>query len=344
MVSLKRLKAKQEDLEDEWQVIRKTLARLKKALAKEDDVLTQIKLEEEINEREIKLKKIEEELDRIEEELENPQEKGQKKSNKISSEGLLKTLLKLGFWKQHRFFENIVLTEKEPNGAFLIQGRSKQHGQKWLANRLASIVPQSLGNYYIPIDLDRRSLATNMSGIWEEFTWSLNLEQDCDPEDIIQNIIDLLKSQNVVICFDNVDESVEDNLLDLVHAFWDEIAKEILEDNQRHSPYKLLVFFLDYQGIVNAWNISWSKGYEPNMKSSKPFNLPEIIPFSSEVIRNWIEQQSDHLPEIFSLQKEETIKKLKEYKGIPELTIRKICALCNSDWTEIQGNLLKRKK
>ena len=44
MVSSKRrLKAQQEDLEEEWQPISRTLQRFKKALAKENDVLTQIK-------------------------------------------------------------------------------------------------------------------------------------------------------------------------------------------------------------------------------------------------------------------------------------------------------------
>jgi hypothetical protein len=344
MVSSKRrLKAQQEDLEEEWELIRTTLQRLRKALAKENDVLTQIKYEEEIKEREEKLEELEAELSLIEEQLENPDRKTQQQSSKIGFESLFTTLMRLGFSEQERVFEKVV--EKEHEGAFLIQGKNKQYGQKWLAHRLSLsyYIHENFRNYYISIDLDRRSLATNMTGIWEEFALSLCPEENYQPEDIIKNIFKLLQSQNVVICFDNVDESVEDNLLGLIDSFWYKLAKKTRDNNLLHSPYKLLVFFIDYQGTVNAWKIDWRTDYQQNLQNNNLFNLPEIRPLSSEIIRNWIEQQRDRLPKTFYLHKEENIARLQQSKGIPELTIRKIFALCKGNWSEIQANLLKRK-
>ena len=344
MVSSKRrLQAQQEDVEEEWELVRTILKKLKKALAIENDVSAQIKLEAQIEEREVQLEKLSAKLSSIEEELENSNGTNQKQSNKIGFESLLTTLMRLGFSEQERVFEKVV--EKEPKGAFLIQGKNKHYGQKWLAHRLSLsyYVHENFRNYYIPIDLDRRSLATDMKGIWEEFVWSLNLEQDCQPEDIVRNIFKLLQSQNVVIYFDNADESVEDNLLSLINTFWRKIAKKFLENNLLHSPYKLLIFFIDYQGIVNAWKIGWRTNYEPNLPNDDPFNLPEIRPFTPEVIRNWIEQQRDRLPKTFYLNKEENIASIQQSRGIPELTIRKICALCQGNWSEIQRSLLQRK-
>jgi len=335
MPSIRRLEEKREDLEEAYDKFRKRLRRLRDSYAIENDTEAKFKLEERIDEYKEKLEEIEEELDDIEEEI-NSHKRG-KHHNDIEKtqdcDYLYKVLLKLGYWEQQRLFEKIIITKKESHGAFLIHGKSQQYGQKWLLNRLARVISKNLEGKNIAIDLNRRTSRTDMLGIWEELAGWVNLEE-ASPPTIIAEFFRLWKTQNVLIYFNNVDESIEDNLRDLTNILWQGISQKISNKQSQTSSFKLLVFFLDYQGVIINWNLGFVNEYDPNWKAIYPFYLPELIPFSNQVIRTWLDQQSEHLPENISLDKEETVKVLLEKQGIPEPTFQKICTLCGCNWFE----------
>ncbi|NER91124.1 hypothetical protein [Moorena sp. SIO3A2] len=341
MPSLRRLEEKQEDLEETYQRLRKKLKRLRNSYAIETDTAVKFKLEEDIEEYEEKLEAIEQELDDIEEKIENSQRGNHSQAiNKPQNvDTLYKVLFKLGYWQQQQLFEKIVRTHQESHGAFLIHGKSHDYGQRWLANRLAFNAARNLAGKTILIDLNRRSLRTDMSSIWEEFAGRISLAEESSPGEIVTGLLKLWQSQHVLICFNNVDESIEDNLRDLIDNLWTGLVQTI----SQHQPsrFKLLIFFLDYQGLVRSWNIAFVTDYQPDFKTRLPFELPEIIPFGRETIRTWLDHQEDHLPESLSLDKEETVKLILAKKGIPEPTFRKICALCGCNWYEQEKKWLR---
>ena len=341
--SLKRLEEKREDLEEAYGKLRKKLRRLRNSYAIENDTEEKFKLEERIDEYKEELEEKEEELEDIEEKI-NTYKRGKHHNDieKIQNyDCLYKVLLKLGYWEQQRLFEKIIITKKESRGAFLIHGKSKQYGQRWLLNRLALVTSKNLEGKNIAIDLNRTTLRTDMLGIWEELAGWVDLEESSPPSAIIAEILKLWQTQNVLIYFNNVDESIEDNLRDLIKSLWQGISQKISDIQTPISPFKLLIFFLDYQGIVINWDLAFVDDYDPKWKTNFPFNLPELIPFSGEVIRTWLDHQSEYLPENISLDKEETVKILWEKKGIPVPTFHKICTLCGCNWFEQEKKWLR---
>ncbi|NEO21945.1 MAG: hypothetical protein F6J94_29850 [Moorea sp. SIO1F2] len=332
MPSLRRLKQKHKDFEEIYEILSEKLRMLSRRYTIETDTAVKFKLKEEIKECEEEIEEIEEKLDDIEEKIENYQRGNHsqpiKKPQNVDT--LYKVLLKLGYWQQQQLFEKIVRTHQESHGAFLIHGNYHNYGQGWLANRLAFKVAQDLVYKKIVIDLHRRSLRTDMSSIWEEFAGRISLAEESSPGEIVTGLLKLWQSQHVLICFNNVDESIEDNLRDLIDNLWTGLVQKISQ--HQPSQFKLLIFFLDYQGLVRSWNIGFVTDYQPDFKTRLPFELPEIIPFCHKTIRTWLDHQEDYLPETLSDDKEQTVKILLAKKGIPEPTFRKICELWGCNW------------
>ncbi|NEO13519.1 MULTISPECIES: hypothetical protein [unclassified Moorena] len=319
-------------MEDIYQILREKLKRLRKSYYIEIDTEKEFKLDNDIKKCQEEINKIEEKLDDLEEKISNYNRRNNsqpiKKPQNVDT--LYKVLLKLGYWQQQQLFEKILNTHQESHGAFLIHGNYHNYGQGWLANRLAFKVAQDLVYKKIVIDLHRRSLRTDMSSIWEEFAGRISLAEESSPGEIVTGLLKLWQSQHVLICFNNVDESIEENLRDLIDNLWTGLVQRISQHQPSH--FKLLIFFLDYQGMVRSWNIGFVTDYQPDLKTRLPFELPEIIPFCRETIRTWLDHQEDHLPESLSDDKEETVKILLAKKGIPEPTFRKICELCGCNW------------
>ncbi|NEP29801.1 hypothetical protein, partial [Moorena sp. SIO3I6] len=139
MPSLRRLKQKQEDFEEIYEILSEKLSRLRRRYNIETDTAVKFKLKEEIKECKEEIEEIEEKLDDIEEKIDNYQKGNHSQPiNKPQNvDTLHKVLLKLGYWQQQQLFEKIVRTHQQSHGAFLIHGKSRDYGQRWLANRLA---------------------------------------------------------------------------------------------------------------------------------------------------------------------------------------------------------------
>ncbi|MEH2026502.1 hypothetical protein [Nostoc sp.] len=340
MPSLKRLEAKREDLEDEYEEVRKKLKWFKKERTTKTDSEAKYELEQRIEEYEAKLKEIEEELDELEEQINQPKRVENSDLEKSQTFDILyKSLLKLGYWEQHNLFEEIA--GKYSHGVFLIQGSSKDSGQRWLLNRLASIIPKILEGKNIVIDLNRTSSRTDILAIWDEFAGRVGLPEKSLPSQITEKVCELWKSQNVLIAFNNADETIKENLCDLLNEFWASLTQKILEDNHQQNPFKLMIFLIDYQGVISQWNVGFVENYNSDWQPNLPLGLPAINPFLEKDMRDWLNHHSDSLPLAISANKTETIKVLLEKQGIPMPTLRKICDLCGCNWFEQENKWLR---
>ncbi len=340
MPSLKRLEAKHEDLEEEYEEVRKKLKWFKKERTNKSDSEAKYELDQRIEEYEERLQEIEEELEELEEQINQPKRAGNSDLEKCQTlDFLYKSLLKLGYWEQHNLFEEIA--GKYFYGVFLIQGHSKEYGQRWLLNRLVSIIPNSLEGKNIIIDLNRTSSRTDIVAIWDEFAGRVGLPEKSLPSQIAGRICELWRSQNVFITFNNVDETIKENLCDLLNDFWVSLTQKILEDKNQQNAFKLLIFLLDYQGVVSQWNVGFVENYDSDWQPNFPLGLPAIHPFSDKDLRDWLNYQSDLLPPAISANKAETVKVLLDKQGVPMPTLRKICDLCGCNWFEQEGKWLR---
>lgn len=338
MPSLKRLESKYEDLEAEYEEVKKKLKWLKKERIIKTDSEAKYELDRHIDEYGARLKEIEEELDILEEQINKPELAGNAALCENQTFDLLyKSLLKLGYWEQHNLFEEIA--GKYSYGVFLIQGH-KYDGQRWLLNRLALIVPSSLERKKIIIDLNRTSSRTDILAILDEFARRVDLPENSNPSKIAEKICDLWKTQDVLIVFNNVDETIEENLGDLLDIFWTSLTQIISEGRYQQSNFKLLIFLLDYQGVVTQWNVGIVEEYSSNWQPKDPLGLPEISPFSDRDLREWLNYQSDFLPPDIAANKTKTIEVIMEKQGVPMSTIIKICDLCGCNWFEQEGKWL----
>ncbi len=339
MPSLKRLESKYEDLEEEYEEVRKKLKWFKKERTTKSDSEAKYELYQRVEEYQAKLEEIEEELEELEEKINQSKQIGKSNLEKPQTLDLLyKSLLKLGYWKQHNCFEEIAI--KYSHGVFLLQGSSKDDGQKWLLKRLALISPKILQGKKIIIDLNRTSSRTDITGIWNEFAGRVGLPEESLPSKIADKICELWKSQNVLIVFDNVDETIKENLYDLLNDFWNSLSQKILENNIQQSKLKLFIFFLDYQKFVSQWNVGFVENYNSNWQPNDPLELPIINPFLEQDIRDWLNYQSQDLPPAISSNKTESVRKLLEKQGIPIPTLRKICELCGFNWFDQEDKWL----
>jgi inactive STAND len=340
MPSLKRLKAKYEDLEEEYDQVREKLKFLKKERIIKTDSEAKYELEQRIEKYEAKLEEIEEELDELEEQINQPQRGENSDLEKSPTfDFLYKSLLKLGYWEQHNLFEEIA--GKYSHGVFLIQGCSKDYGQRWLLNRLALIIPNILEGKKIFIDLNRTSSRTDILAIWNEFAGWVTLPEKSSPSQITEKICELWKSQNVLIVFNNADETIKENLCDLLNEFWASLTQKVLEDNNQQNAFKLLIFLIDYQGVISQWNVGFVEKYDSDWQPNYPLGLPAIHPFSDKDLRDWLNFQSDFLPPAISANKTETVRVLLEKQGVPMPTLRKICDLCGCNWFEQENKWLR---
>ena len=336
MPSLKRLVAKLEDLEAEEGELRKKLRWLKKERTIEADSEAKYELDQRIQECAERYEGIDKEIEDLDEQIKRfNQADNPSLEDRENFDLLYKSILKLGYWEQHNSFEEIA--NKYSYGVFLIQGKSKEYGQRWLLNRLASILPNSLTTKNIVIDLNRTSTRTDIVAVWNEFACRVYLPEGSSPAQIAKSICNLWKSQNVVIAFNNVDETIKENLSDLLNDFWSSLVQIMLKIENEEHTFKLFIFFLDYQNLVSQWNVGFVENFNSDWQPIYPLGLPAINSFSDKDLRDWLNYQGDSLPEKIRDNKVETVKTLLEKQGVPMPTLRKICDLCGCNWFEQEG-------
>ncbi|MGC1309031.1 MAG: hypothetical protein WA885_17530 [Phormidesmis sp.] len=337
MSSLNRLSAKLEDLEEEENDIRKKLKFLRKEILVKTDSEAKYELRQRIDESEARLEEIDEEIELLENKI-SRFEQSENTDSYQTFDCLYKSLLKLGYWEQHLLFQEV--SEKHSHGAFLIQGYSKDYGQRWLLKRLASSIPNVLNGKKIIVDLKRTSSKTDILAIWHDFARRAGLSEKASPTEITHQICELKKSQNVLVVFDNVDETAKENLCDLLNIFWKSLTQTLSHSQSQQSDFKLLIFFLDYQGVVTPWNAGFAERFDSQWQPESPLGLPNINSFSDRDLREWLNYESDSLPSALSTNKTEAVQTLLKEQGIPIFTLARICSLCGCSWFDQEGQWL----
>jgi hypothetical protein len=339
MLKTKRLEKEREELEALWEIHQEKCSRLRSELAFEVDVARKFNLEHSIKICKAEIEQIEQDIETLEEQINSSRKIGTDLASSKNFDDLYKALLRLGYWEQERVFNNV--TRDHSHSAFLIRGSSKEYGQRWLLNRLVFAVSKNLNAKEFRVDLHRKSSRSDIDAIWSEFAGRLNIPEESSPSQIVDNIYRLWQSQDVLINFNNVDESIKENLNDLLEDFWGSIARRILKNEGQLSEYKLLIFFLDYRGVVIQWDVGFEENYDSNWQPgsgwqpSIPLGLPDIKRFSDDLLISWIEHQIYFLPPSITNNPANVAQQIfQEKNGIPEPTLRKICALCGCNWFE----------
>ncbi|NEP62670.1 MAG: hypothetical protein F6K31_38075 [Symploca sp. SIO2G7] len=332
---LERLQKNIDSKEKDWNLLLTKCQELSSACLIEVDPATKFKLEVQIKETEEELEKLELQIDQLERQL-NDLERASSGNLEQSNnfEQLHGALLKLGYEEQHRPFRKIL--KDHALGSFLIQGSSSEYGQRWLLNRLAISITDIIDAKKVKIDLAQVSSRTDVPALWRKLAGQVKLSGDSSYDDVAARVCEWWKTQNVLIIFNNVHATVEENLQDLFHDFWLVIFNKAQELNLQQGNFKLLMFLVDYKGEVRTWNLNFARQYNASWQSSIPMELPKILPFSTDKLMTWIEQQSEVLPAHLSDDVEETVQSLLALarSGIPEPTFREICNLCGCSWDD----------
>lgn len=329
-------------MEEECDLLSIKYRKLRRAFRIEVDPATKFKLEVQIEETAEELETLEQELDQLERQINDLQRNGSESLEKsVNLDQLHANLLKLGYEEQNRPFRRII--KDRALGSFLIQGPSSEYGQRWLLNRLAISITDISVAQKVKIDLAQVSSRTDVPALWRKLAGQVKLKYDSSHDDVAARICEWLKKQNVLIIFNNVHATVKENLQDLLNDFWIVLSNKAQKYKLEVGDCKLIMFLVDYQGLVSTWNLNFARKYDTCWTPSIPIELPTILPFSTDKLMTWIEQQSDALPPRLSDDIEDTVKTLLAItrNGIPEPTFREICNLCGCSWDEQEEVWLK---
>src|SRR5579883_704414 len=341
MSTIDRLQDRFDDFQEEYKLLRKKLHSLRLERRIETDVAVKVRMEVQNEETTQTLKKIEQSLDRLESQINEVMKPTDSQSPSVNLDQLHGALLKLGYWEQQRSFKRVI--KDHPVGAFLIQGTSPAYGQRWLLNRLALEMSRNQEAKVVKVDLGRVSSRSDIPALWRELARRVDLKQQRTPTEIVEKVHLWWQTQNVMIVFNNVHATIEDNLRDLITDFWAVLANRISETATQGNGFKLLMFLLDDKGSVNSWNLTFARQYDSTWRPIIPFGLPNLTEFSSEVLVSWIEQQGDVLPRPLTDDAETMVETLlaNTDNGVPEPVLCEICDLCGCNWYDQEDKWLR---
>ena len=258
----------------------------------------------------------------------------------VDSQFLYNLLLKLGYRQQVRLFRKLVNTHDI--AALLIYG-APEYGQRWLLNRLITqYLPNSLTGRIVKIDLDRRTRRSDVKSLWRELARRVGLKGNAAIDDIIQCIYRSWKTQNVLLILNDVNCLSQEIFQALLQEFWLPLSVKAKQDME-HSEFKLLLFFVDYDGHVGEWNTPFVEKLDASWEPKLPVRSPRLEEFSNNDLTNWIDIVFEELPSELQKNEDVIIKEVLEASedGIPELVLQEICDRCGDDWYEESSSWLK---
>jgi inactive STAND len=323
MPSFDLLQPRRDALQAEYDLLSEKLPKLRRSYAIEAGVSMQFQLEKEIEQ-------VEAELDRVVQQQEDLE--------RLSGDGrLYQALLKLGYRKQVQTFRKFV--QGFPVSAFLIHG-GMDYGQRWLLNRLVVQHTQdSIAGKVVRINLARVARKSDVAALWRELGSRVGLGRQGSIPEIIDRVYQWWQTQHVLLIFYEVDELLESLLEELLQAFWQPlVGREAIE-----SPYRLLMFLVDYDGCVGDWAVPFVEQQEPDWTSVIPVKLAKIAEFSEGELGSWLDVFSSDLPLGFSEEIDGTVQMILENSdaGVPEPAMGEICRMAGSDWYENEDRWLK---
>ncbi|MFN6518144.1 MAG: trypsin-like peptidase domain-containing protein [Nostoc sp. CreGUA01] len=257
----------------------------------------------------------------------------------IDSKQLYQTLLKLGYRQQVRLFRKLIGIHSV--AAFLIHG-SPEYGQRWLLNRLVSqYLPNNFTGKVVKVDLARRVHRNDVNALWRELARRVGLNSKALPAEIIRCVANWWMTQNVLLIFHDVDCLPKKSFQELIYQFWLPLANQAREELKADNHYKLLMFLVDYQGLVGEWDTPFVEKLDSTW-NAHPVRSPKIEEFSDDDLSEWIDNECANLPPEFKNEEiiiQEILNNSEE--GIPELVLQEICDRCGCDWYEELEKWLK---
>jgi inactive STAND len=324
MASFDLLQPRRDALQAQYDALSEKLLRLRRQSAIEAGVSIQFQMEKEIEQAEA-------DLDRIGQQQEDLE--------RLSGYGrLYQALLKLGYRKQVQTFRKFV--QGFPVSAFLIHG-GMDYGQRWLLNRLVVQHTQdSITGKVVRINLTRVARKSDVAALWRELGGRVGLGRQGSIAEIIDRIYQWWQTQHVLLIFYEVDELPESFLEEMLRGFWQPLVGR---GGAMESPYRLLMFLVDYDGCVGDWAVPFVEQPEPDWTSVIPVKLAKIAEFSDSELGSWLDVFSSDLPLGFSEEIEGTVQVILENSdaGVPEPAMGEICRMAGSDWYENEDRWLK---
>ncbi|MBR8840086.1 MAG: hypothetical protein DSM106950_40360 [Stigonema ocellatum SAG 48.90 = DSM 106950] len=317
---------KREELQKLCDRIEEKIIYLKNKKIIEANALAIFQLEKEIEETEAELSKITEQIENLD-------------TASVSHE-LYHALSKLGYQKQVLSFKKFIKTQSI--AGFLIHG-SPDHGQRWLLNRLMrQHLDDGTTSKVLKVELHRMGRRSDVNTLWRELGGRVGLKRQNSPLEIAERVYQWWQTQNVILIFHDVDCMPQDYLREFIQDFWLPLATQARESVSQSRKFRLLMFFVDYEGCVGNRDTLFVEQVEPNQGPKIPIKLPIINPFCQQVLRQWIEtleMDFDKLPlmEVMS-QMPDPVQEILDNSenGIPELAFSEICDWSGCNWYEAE--------
>ncbi len=325
MSSFDILQPRRDALQLEYDLLSEKLLKLRREAAIEAAASIQFQLEKEIEKVEATLIKIGQQQDDLE---------------RLSSDGrLYQALLKLGYRKQVQTFRKFV--QRYPVAAFLIHG-GMEYGQRWLLNRLVVQHTQdSITGKVVKVNLTRVARKTDIASLWRELGGRVGLGRQGTIAEIVERVYQWWQTQNVLLIFYEVDCLPESFLDQFLREFWQPLVDR--DCGRSETPYRLLMFMVDYDGCVGEWHIPFAETEDGSWTSMIPVKLAKIAEFSDSELESWLDVFSSDLPLGFSEEIDKTVKLILDNSddGIPEPAMGEICQMAGLDWYENEDRWLK---
>jgi hypothetical protein len=252
----------------------------------------------------------------------------------VEPEILSRALLSLDFEPQSAVLHE-TLAERW-FAVFLIQG-SRSYAQRWLLYRLLREIPATA------LEVVQLGLgaATRTQRRWEfnaRLAQRVGAAPGSDWAIVAGHLSEKLRSHAVALVFNGVENAEPSLLRDLLMEFWNvALARAVREAPGALGSRPLLMFLVDYGGNVAASGGPLDPASAPDGLFEHLIVLPPIQSFSSESLRHWLESAANDLPRELTSDPDRTVTDiLRDTKGVPEPTLRRLCERCGLFWDEIE--------
>lgn len=310
------------ELQSRYDICSERLAELNKAYAIETEVLVRIKLKHQIRDETIEREEIQQKMEFLE--------------RKDISTRLYQALLRLNYIEQAKVFRQ--LTDVSQIGAFVIHG-DQDHGQRWLLNRLVNQVLLTPGESPISIVFyPKRSW--NFQAFLREIGKQIGRNYPASIEEIVEILYNIWQRRTIVFIFRQVGTIHQGLLLELLEKFWYELAKKATNQPVMNNQFKLLLFFVDEDGMIDTWPFVCAEHANTSWAPFVPIKFPRLTHIQSTELKNWIDHEWDELPARVRATPVEDIL-LQSDEGTPQLVLEHLCSLCDCDWLEMENQWIK---
>lgn len=255
-------------------------------------------------------------------------------------------LLLLDYQTQDAWFGKYL--ESSRIAAFLIHGDAPEYGQRWLLNRLLR-QRISTTDKVLRVDLYRKTRGSDLGTLWREMAQRVGLNSSQPIPAIAERVGGWLKTQSVVLIFDNAEALLQGGIAEFVEQFWRPLVA-IAQAATAAGPQRLLMFLIDNDGAGAACRAPLAELKDPAWQPHQPVKLPAIRRFSTPLLAGWIATVATTLPQPFPnllTEDEDAIDRVADTiieqsrQGLPVEAMIAICEQCDCHWYEKEAVWLK---